>query len=142
MRFNRLLTFCFSLGLVTLYSLAIQKEKPTMQKESPKIVHLSGEISDSQCAYRINSTSGTHAEMMNLKGMGGTPEACARICVEKMGGAYVFIASGKSDEGKKDILYHLDNQEKAAPFAAKKVKVTVNISPDGKTLHLLTISAL
>jgi len=137
MRFVRLVTFGFALFLVAFSSSALQKDATTAKKEPVTSVNMTGEISDSQCAYKVHSTSGSHEEMMKLKGMGGTPQACTRICVEKMGGVYVFVRPGNVE-----TIYHLDNEDKAAPYAGKKVKAVVNISPNGKNLYLVSISAL
>jgi len=137
MRSIRLLTLAISIGLVTFYSSAAQKENNGPQKPPAATVTITGEISDSQCAYKVHSTSGSHDEMMRVNKSGNTPETCTRFCVGKMGGIYVFVRYGKTE-----TIYHLDNEDTVATYAGRKVKARVNISADGKTLHILAISPL
>ena len=81
----------------------------------PAIVVI-GEISDSQCAFSIHSSDGTHAAMIRTDTLGRSPEECARTCV-RMGGKYVLVDTGRNK------MYHLANPERAADFVAKRVRV-------------------
>ncbi len=96
----------------------------------------SGEIFDSQCAKE-----GSHAMMLKKAGMGdkdpNDPMAknmCAVKCVS-MGGKYVLY-----DAASKTV-YELDDQNKPAEFAGKKVKVTGTLDEATKTIHVTGIKA-
>jgi len=95
-----------------------------------------GEIYDSQCAKE-----GSHAMMMAKEGMAGKEKdpmgraMCTKNCVTKMGGKYVLF-----DEAKKTV-YELDDQQKPADFAGKKVKVTGTYDKASKTIHVTNIEA-
>ncbi len=95
-----------------------------------------GEIFDSQCAKE-----GSHAMMLKKEGMGDkdpndpmAKEMCTKNCV-KMGGKYVLY-----DAATKTI-YELDDQQKPADFAGKKVKVTGTYDKATKTIHVTNIQA-
>jgi hypothetical protein len=75
-----------------------------------------GEISDSQCAFNIHSSDGTHAAMIKTHTLGRNAEECTRTCVQ-MGGKYMLVDTVNNK------LYHLANPERAADFAAKAVRV-------------------
>ena len=77
---------------------------------------ITGEISDSQCAFNIHSNTGSHVDVLKSGIVGRTAKQCVQACVQ-MGGKYVLIDS----VNKK--VYHLANPEKAADFAAMRVKV-------------------
>jgi len=81
----------------------------------PSIVVI-GEISDSQCAFNIHSSDGTHAAMIKTHTLGRNAEECTRTCVQ-MGGKYMMVDTVNNK------LYHLANPERAADFAAKRVRV-------------------
>lgn len=70
-----------------------------------------GEIMDSQCAGMRS-----HARMMQGVEAKDAKE-CTQKCVQQMEGKYVLFDSA-SNSG-----YQLDNQEKAAAFAGRKVSV-------------------
>ena len=90
-----------------------------------------GQIADTQCALNIHSLTRSHAEMLKTKATGGTEGSCATYCVRYLGGD--FVLSSKSE------VYRLDNQEKAAQFAGKKVKITGTLEPKSKVIHLMEI---
>ena len=74
---------------------------------------LSGEIMDDLCAK-----DKSHEGMMEqMKDMGRDPVACTKKCVD-MGAHYVLY------DRQKDVVYKIDNQEKAEPFAGKLVRVS------------------
>jgi hypothetical protein len=90
-----------------------------------------GEISDTQCAFNIHSSDGTHASMIKTDTLGRTPEECTRTCV-RMGGKYLLVDT----VGNK--VYRLANPERVANFAAKRVRVRG--VPDAKgVLQIITI---
>jgi len=71
-----------------------------------------GEIMDSLCAK-----DGTHDKMMDqMKSMGRDKATCTQKCIE-LGAKYVLF-----DPAKKTV-YTLDDQDKAAAFAGRKVQV-------------------
>ena len=76
-----------------------------------------GEIADSSCALNVHSLTRSHREMLLGKGMGKTAADCSRICVQHYGSHYVF-------EDKKQNVFNLDDQKKAAQFAGAHVIVT------------------
>jgi hypothetical protein len=85
-----------------------------------------GEIMDQQCALL-----GGHSAMMN---QGESAKDCANRCVS-IGGKYVLYDGGTK------IVYQLDDQKKAQPFAGTKVKITGNYDTSSKTIHVATIQA-
>jgi hypothetical protein len=89
-----------------------------------------GEISDSQCALNVHSTTHSHTEVLNSKGMGGTAANCATKCVKQMGGEFVLVAG-------KDV-YRLDDQAAAEKFAGLKVDVSGTLDAKTKTIHVVT----
>jgi hypothetical protein len=73
----------------------------------------SGEIMDDLCAK-----DKTHDGMMDqMKSMGRDPAVCTKKCVE-LGAHYVLY------DRKKDVVYKIDDPEKAEPFAGKQVRIT------------------
>jgi hypothetical protein len=71
-----------------------------------------GEIMDSLCAK-----DGTHDKMMDqMKSMGRDKATCTQKCIQ-LGAKYVLF-----DPAKK-TTYTLDDQDKAAAFAGRKVQV-------------------
>jgi hypothetical protein len=91
-----------------------------------KAQSFSGEIMDQQCALL-----GGHTAMMN---QGESAKDCANRCV-KIGGKYVlYDASTK-------MIYQLDEQKKAEPFAGEKAKVTGTYDSSSKTIHVSAIQA-
>ena len=88
-----------------------------------------GEIMDSSCA-----SMGSHAGMQ--KGKDATDPAvkkeCTQACV-KMGAKYVLYNATRK------MTYKLDDQEKPADFAGKKVKVTGTYNAATKTIHVTDI---
>ena len=68
-----------------------------------------GSITDTECGA-------DHAPMIGRGKMGKTTGSCTRGCVAK-GATYGFVDSRRR-------LYQLDDQEKPADFAGKKVRLT------------------
>lgn len=90
-----------------------------------------GEIADSSCALNVHSLTRSHKEMLQGKGMGKTAADCSRICVEHYGSHYVL-------QDKKEDVYSLDDQKKAAEFAGLHVTVTGDlVSKD--SIHVVAI---
>lgn len=86
----------------------------------------SGEISDRYCA-RANS----HETMMKQHKV-QTIEDCIPACV-KAGGKYVlFDATNRT-------VYELDDQQRPAPFARQKVKITGTLDKATQTIHVTNI---
>jgi hypothetical protein len=86
----------------------------------------SGEIMDQQCALL-----GGHAAMMNP---GESAKDCSSRCVS-IGGKYVLF------DGANKMVYQLDDQKKAQPFAGAKVKITGSYDTASKTIHVTNIQA-
>jgi len=85
-----------------------------------------GEVMDSLCAK-----DGTHDKMMDqMKSMGGDKATCAQKCIQ-LGAKYVLF-----DPAKK-TTYTLDDQDKAAAFAGRKVQVKGTM--DKKEIKVATI---
>ncbi len=97
---------------------------------NPAVV-ITGEISDSQCAFDVHSNGGSHADVIKAGIVGRTPRQCTQACV-RMGGKYVLI-----DTINKKI-YHLANFEKAADYGGMKVRVHGSIDRNG----VLSISSI
>jgi len=74
---------------------------------------ISGEIMDDLCAK-----DKSHEGMMDqMKSMGRDPAVCTKKCVE-LGAHYVLY------DHQKDVVYKIDNPEKAEPFAGKQVRIS------------------
>ena len=96
-----------------------------------------GEIYDSQCAKTGSHEMMIKKNMPDKASMASDPsvkEMCTKKCVS-MGGKYVLY-----DAAKKTI-YELDDQQKPADFAGKKVKVTGTYDKATKTIHVTSIEA-
>ena len=94
-------------------------------------VKFHGEISDSSCAMNVHSLSSSHAEMLKKQTTGNDAASCARYCVKNMGSSYVLVS-------KKDV-YHLANEDKAEPFAGKKVVVRGTLDKKTQTIQMESI---
>src|SRR5215470_4108898 len=81
---------------------------------SEHLLTITGEVSDSQCAFNVHSSGNSHDDVIKSNVLGHTPEECTRNCV-RMGGKYVLV-----DTVHKKV-YHLANAAVVEPFAAKKV---------------------
>ncbi len=90
-----------------------------------------GEISDSQCAFNVHSTTHSHAEMLKTHTMGNTPADCVRMCVDNLGGIYVLQT--------KDKVYKLDRQNLAEKYPAQAVKVTGVLNLKDNTIAVQSI---
>jgi len=88
-----------------------------------------GEIMDSLCAK-----DGTHEKMMDeMKSMGRDKQTCSQKCAQ-LGARYVLYDSAKK------AIYGLDDQDKAASFAGRKVRV--NGALERNKIKVATIEAL
>jgi hypothetical protein len=85
-----------------------------------------GDIMDQQCALL-----GGHSAMMN---QGESAKDCSNRCVS-IGGKYVLY------DGTNKMVYQLDDQKKAQPFAGGKVKITGSYDTSSKTIHVANIQA-
>jgi len=53
---------------------------------------ITGEVSDSQCAFNVHSSGNSHDDVIKTGVLGHTPEECTRSCV-RLGGKYVLVDS-------------------------------------------------
>ena len=87
-----------------------------------------GEIMDSLCAK-----DGTHDKMMDeMKSMGRDKPTCTQKCIQ-LGAKYVLF------DPTKKTTYTLDDQDKAAAFAGRKVQVKGTM--DKKKIKVASIEA-
>ena len=96
-----------------------------------------GEIFDSQCAKEGSHEMMIKKNMPDKASMANDPmvkEMCTKKCVS-MGGKYVLYDAAKK------TTYKLDDQQKPADFAGKKVKVTGSYDKATKTIHVTNIEA-
>src|SRR5437868_14169112 len=98
----------------------------TVTLAAQKAQTFSGEIMDQQCALL-----GGHSAMMN---QGESAKDCSNRCVS-IGGKYVL------SDGASKMVYQLDDQKKAQPFAGAKVKITGSYDTSSKTIHVANIQA-
>ena len=90
----------------------------------------SGEIMDDLCAK-----DKSHEGMMDqMKSMSRDPVVCAKKCVE-LGAHYVLY------DHKKDVVYKLDNPEKAEPFAGKQVRIAGTLQKNKIKIDTIEASA-
>lgn len=68
-----------------------------------------GTITDTECGP-------SHAPMIARGGMGTTDEACTRACI-RLGATYGVVV------GRARRFYQLDDQEKPAPYAGRRVRI-------------------
>jgi len=68
-----------------------------------------GTITDTECGP-------SHAKMLARGGMGDSDAECTRACI-RLGATYGVLV------GKKRRFYQLDDQEKPAPFAGRRVRI-------------------
>ena len=115
--------------LTTIFAMALGLSATGADRE--KIKTYSGEIADSQCALNVHSLTRSHEEMLKSKSMGGTSRNCTLYCIQYLGGD--FVLSSKND------VFRLDDQDKAKQFAGMKVKITGNMEPKTKMVHVETI---
>jgi hypothetical protein len=84
-----------------------------------------GIITDTECGP-------SHARMIARGGMGTTDPACTVACI-RLGATYGVLI------GKAKRFYQLDDQEKPAPFAGRRVRIVGR--RDGDTIFVESISA-
>jgi hypothetical protein len=73
-----------------------------------------GEVMDTICARYKG-----HQHMMEeLKSMGDTKQSCIKHCIEQLGASYVLY------DPEKQVAYEIANQDKIAPYAGKRVRVS------------------
>lgn len=94
-------------------------------------VRITGEISDSQCAFNVHSNGSSHTDIIKSGTVGKTARQCTQTCV-RTGGKYVLIDTVNRK------IYHLANPEKVADFAAAEVRVRGSVDQDG----VLTVIAI
>jgi len=92
---------------------------------------ITGEVSDSQCAFNVHSSGNSHDDVIKTGVLGHTPEECTRSCV-RLGGKYVLVDSVHKK------VYHLANPVLVEGFAAKKVRVKAMLGAN----DLLSISSI
>jgi hypothetical protein len=98
---------------LSLFSLLLACCLGLVQSGQAQSQTFSGEIMDDLCAK-----DKSHEGMMDqMKSMSRDPAVCARKCVE-LGAHYVLY------DHKKDVVYKIDNPEKAEPFAGKQVRIS------------------
>src|SRR5690242_21839415 len=114
----------FIIRLLASASLAMALLTVTLAAQ--KAQTFSGEIMDQQCALL-----GGHSAMMN---QGESAKDCTNRCVS-IGGKYVLLDAANK------MVYQLDDQKKAQPFAGAKVKVTGSYDTSNKTIHVANIQA-
>lgn|SRR5579863_5254666 len=98
----------------------------TVTLAAQKAQTFTGEIMDQQCALL-----GGHTAMMN---QGESAKDCSNRCVS-IGGKYVLF------DGANKMIYQLDDQKKAQPFAGTKAKVMGTYDTSSKTIHVANIQA-
>lgn len=95
---------------VLLVSLSLELSASTPVNRGSKV--FAGEITDTFCAM-----NGSHTQMMNgMSSMGKDKESCTRQCV-RLGASYMLL-----DPATRTV-YHLDQPEKAEPFAGQSVRI-------------------
>jgi hypothetical protein len=99
--------------------------------ENDKTRTFTGIVADSQCALNVHSLTRSHTEMMKNKNMGGTPTNCTNYCVKYLGGDFVLSVG--------DLVYRLDDQEKASHFPGQKVKISGTLDAKTKTIHVVEL---
>ncbi len=105
--------------------------QPAFSADSSTLQTFHGEISDSSCAMNVHSLSSSHAEMLKKKTTGSDAASCSRYCVKNMGSSFVLVT-------KKDV-YHLADEQKAEPFAGKKVAVRGTLDKKTQTIQMESI---
>jgi hypothetical protein len=98
----------------------------------PSIVVI-GEVSDTQCAFNVHSSDGSHASMIKTGTLGQNAAQCTRTCV-RMGGKYVLVDTARNK------LYRLANPDRVQDFAAKRVRVRGVVDSRG-VLSIITIES-
>jgi hypothetical protein len=104
------LLFLFRVFLfpVFLSLLGAAPPKPAASRDAkPRVFY--GTITDTECGP-------SHARMIARGGMGKTDAECTRACI-RLGATYGVLV------GKNRRFYQLDDQEKPAPFAGKRVRI-------------------
>lgn len=101
--------WAFSIPFSMWFLASVMWAGPTGQSDSQVFT---GEIMDSVCAK-----DGTHDKMMDeMKSMGRDKVTCTQKCIQ-LGGKYVLFDPAKG------TVFVLDDQDKAATFAGRKVQV-------------------
>jgi hypothetical protein len=94
-------------------------------------ITVTGEVSDSQCAFTVHSNTGSHDELMRSGLFGTTPAECIQACI-RLGGKYVLV-----DHAKKKV-YQIANPELVSRYASKQVRTRGTV--DGK--GILTVQEI
>jgi hypothetical protein len=114
------------MSLVVMLLVGICASLGQQPAKDPTPLAYIGVIMDSQCGK-----TGSHAAMMKKEGTKDAKD-CTDHCV-KMGGQYVLY------DLEAKTMFQLDDQDKAAGFAGKKVKVVGSFDPATKTIHIQAI---
>jgi hypothetical protein len=113
------------LSLLMVCCLGIATQTGQAQSQS-----FSGEIMDDLCAK-----DKSHQGMMEqMKSMSNDPVTCTKKCVE-LGAHYVLY------DHKKDVVYKIDNPEKAEPFAGKQVRISGTLQKSKLKIDTIEASA-
>jgi len=117
-----------TLCAVLLITLALTTYTVAKDKD-PGVLSLQGEITDSQCAYNVHSTSHNHESMTKQGVFGRDARSCTLHCAKEMAGVYVLVV--------KNDVYRLDDQSQAEIYAGHKVKVSGTLDAKTHTLRVL-----
>lgn len=126
------------LAIVLLSALALMSVRTPAQTAGPKNDAkaggsvFEGEIMDGDCAQM-----GSHDATMKAVAL-ATPDLCTAYCLrfKKTPGKYVLYNAATK------MIYQLDNQQEAAFFGARKVKVTGTYDEATKTIHVSNITSV
>lgn len=121
-------TIAISFCTYCLHAASAQAQQPkAAAKKSPLAGTFTGVISDGQCALK-----GSHKEVMK-KASVNTEANCTKGCARRYGYVLYDPASRK--------VYKLADQERAADFPAKRVKVTGRLDKSTQTIYVSKIEA-
>jgi len=118
--------------LVVSLSLLVVSLSLLVGATDPSIVVI-GEVSDTQCAFNVHSSDGSHGSMIKTGTLGQNAEQCTRTCV-RMGGKYVLVDTATNK------LYRLANPDRVQDFAARQVRVRGVVDSRG-VLSIITIES-
>lgn len=106
------MSFSKTFALILFTASLLASPIPAVQADEGASGVFTGEIMDSLCAK-----DGSHDKMMSeMKSMGREKQSCTQKCVQ-LGAKYVLFDAGKK------MVYRLDDQDKAEPFAGQQVRI-------------------